>query len=438
MRLRRTLLVLALAVVITAGAWVAGRPFGGPSGGESGGAPPPRGASAVVPPSGQGLGPYLARLRAHLAEQPRDAAAWAALGTGRVEEARRTADPELYGQAEAALGRSLKLRPARANDGALAGQAALAAARHDFPAALRLARRSLAVNAYGELALAIRVDALVELGRYGPARTAARQADARRPGIPAFTRLAYVEELRGARGAARRALELAHSSAVSPADRAQTATALGELDRAEGKGAAALRRYAEALHAEPGHLPALLGRGQVRAAQGRWRGAVADLRAVVARQPLPAPRALLGEMYDARGRHDAARQQYDSLGAWAKVARAQRVRTDLDTALADADHGDRRTALRAARAEWSRRHTVHTADALAWALHRRGQDERALPLARRAAAPGYRNAMFLYHRAEIERALGRDADAARHTRQALRLRTALTPQARTALEARAR
>ncbi|GAA2099507.1 tetratricopeptide repeat protein [Streptomyces albiaxialis] len=436
MRFRRTLLAVALAVVITAGAWTVGRPFAGPSGEESGGPPPPRGAAAAVPPSGQGLGPYLARLRAYVAEQPRDAGAWAALGTGRVEQARRTADPRLYGQAEDALDRSLALRPARANDGALAGQAALAAARHDFPRALRLARRSLAVNPYGELALAVRVDALVELGRYGPARTAALRADARRPGIPAFTRLAYVEELRGDRGAARRALELAHRSAVSPSDRAQTATALGELDRAEGRGASALRRYAEALRAEPGHLPALSGRGQVRAARGHWRGAVSDLRAVTARQPLPAPLALLGEVHEARGRRDAARRQYSALGAWAEVARAQRVRTGLDTALADADHGDRGAALRAARAEWDRRKTVDTADALAWALHRKGQDARALPLARRAAAPGYRNAMFLYHRAEIERALGRTTEADRHTRQALRLRTALTPQARTVLESR--
>src|SRR2546430_853466 len=44
---------------------------------------------------------------------------------------------------------------------------------------------------------AVRIDALVELGRYPAAMTAARHADSIAPGIPVFTRLAYVNELYG-------------------------------------------------------------------------------------------------------------------------------------------------------------------------------------------------------------------------------------------------
>ncbi|MET9294267.1 hypothetical protein [Streptomyces sp. NPDC003077] len=438
--LRRVFVVVVLAALLSTVAWVTGVRFTGGGDDQGRDAPALRGdtgGSVVLPLTGEGLDRRLDALRRHLRAQPRDAANWAALGVACVEQARRTADPGLYGQAQRALARSLALSPAPVNSGALAGQAALAAARHDFRAALRLADRSLAVSPYGELGLVIRVDALVELGRYDAAHRAALRADARHPGIPAFSRLAYVAELRGERATARRVLEQALAPASDPGDIAHVATALGELSRAEGKSGPALRWYATALRAEPGYLPALLGRGQVRAARGDLAGAARDLEAVTARQPLPAYLALLGEVYAARGDGRAAARQYAALGAWTRLARAQRVNTDLDTALVAADHGDRAQALRAARAEWDRRHTVHTADALAWALHRRGRDAAALPLARQATETltkgGYRNASFLYHRAEIEHALGRDADARTHGRAALALDTALTPEARTAL-----
>ncbi|GAB2803758.1 tetratricopeptide repeat protein [Streptomyces daliensis] len=447
---RGALIVVVTALLLTAAAWFTSFPVPGVPGGPGGQDTPaadgpalrgPAAPPAFAPLTSAGLERRLTGLRRHLRAQPRDAAAWAALGTGYVEQARRTAEPGYCTRAQRALARSLSLRSADGNDAALAGQAALAAARHDFRSALRLAREALTVNPYGELALAVRVDALVELGRYGAAHDAALQADARRPGIPVFTRLAYVRELRGERAGARRVLERALDSAASPGDLAQVATALAELDRAEGRADAALRHYATALRADPGHLPALLGRGQVRAAEGKPAAAVRDVRAVAARQPLPAHLALLGELYEARGRKDRAKEQYALLGAWTKAARAHRVDTDLDTALVAADHGDGAVALRAARAAWDRRHTVHTADALAWALHRQGHDARALRLARLATDGltdgGYRNAMFHYHRSEIAHALGDGAQARTHRRTALRLRTALTPKAREVLTERA-
>lgn len=114
------------------------------------------------------------------------------------------------------------------------------------------------------------------------------------------------------------------------------------------------------------------------------------------------------------------------------------VNADLDSAMAAADHGDRKEALRAARAEWDRRHSVHTADALAWALHVNGRDEEALPYARRATATGYRNAAFLFHRGIIERATGDEREAREHLKAALDLNPGFSPlgarEARTALK----
>ncbi|MGI5442367.1 tetratricopeptide repeat protein [Streptomyces shenzhenensis] len=397
-------------------------------------------AAAVSPAllSGGDLDAGIAALQAHLRAQPRDFSGWAMLGLAYVEQARVQGDPSRYPQADRALRRSLRLAPD--NDQALAGRAALAAARHDFTGALRQADRALARNPYSERALCSRIDALVELGRYDEAARAADTADARRPGVPVFTRYAYVRELRGDVGTARRVLERALATAATPGDVAYVATQLGQLAWNQGDHRTALTHYARALAADETYLPALEGRARAQAASGDRAAAVRGLEAVVARSPLPGPLVGLGELYEARGAagdQDRARDQYALVGAWTDLARAGGVDADLDTALAAADHGDRAAALRAARAEWARRHSVHTADALAWALHVNGRDREALPYARRATATGYRNAAFLYHRGMIELAAGDRREGRASLRAALRLNPGFSPlgaaRARTAL-----
>ncbi|MFG3656174.1 tetratricopeptide repeat protein [Streptomyces sp. NPDC047706] len=385
---------------------------------------------------GGDLDAAVSALQAHLRAQPRDFGAWASLGLAYVEQARVDGDPSRYPQAGKALERSLALRPR--NDQALAGRAALAAARHDFAAALDQAGRALEQNPYNERALCSRIDALLELGRYEQAAKAADEADSRRPGIPVFTRYAYVRELRGDVRTARRVLEQAQDAAVTPADRAYVATALGQLAWNQGDHVSALRHYARALAADDGYLPALEGRARAQAAGGDRAEAVRGMTAVVAAAPLPGALVALGELYEAGGDRAKAREQYALVHAWTALARAGGVNADLDTALAAADHGDKKLALRAARAEWDRRRTVHTADALAWALHVNGRAEEARPYARRATATGYRNAAFLYHRGMIERATGRAKEARASLTRALELNSGFSPlgarEARTALK----
>ncbi|MEG8278644.1 tetratricopeptide repeat protein [Streptomyces sp. AHA2] len=385
------------------------------------------------------LGTAIGSLQRHLRAQPKDFGSWATLGLAYVEQARTGGDPSRYPQADRALRRSLALRPG--NDQALAGRAALAAARHDFTGALTHADRALERNPYNERALCTRVDALVELGRYDDAAEAARTADDRRPGVPVFTRYAYVHELRGDVRTAREVLHRALDSARSPADVAYVATALGQLAWNQGEYEEALAHYARALAADDAYLPALEGRARAQAANGDRAAAVQGLERVVARSPLPGPLVALGELYEDRGADgDRAKagDQYALVDAWTALARAGGVNADLDTAMAAADHGDKEQALRAARAEWDRRHSVHTADALAWALHVNGRDEEALPYARRATATGYRNAAFLHHLGVIEYATGDRRAARTHLRAALELNPGFSPlgarEARAALE----
>lgn len=368
-------------------------------------------------------------LQRHLKTQPRDATGWATLGAAYVEQARTSGDPTRYPQAEAAFERSLKLRAADGNDAALAGQAALAAARHDFGRALTLVDRALRVNPYSERALSSRVDALVELGRYDEALEAVELADRRRPGIPVFTRYAYVLELHGDVKGARRVLLRAQASAFSTADVAYAATSLGHLSWSQGEFRQALDHFATALRAEPEHLPALEGRGRALAALGDRKRAVSDLEEVVRRYPLPGQLAALAELYETGGQRRQAEEQYALIRTWTRLARANGVATDLESSLLEADHGNAAEALKSARAEWARRESVHTADALAWALHANGRNREALTYAKKATAgsPGYRNASFLFHRGMIERALHEDTAARRDLRAALDLNPGFSP-----------
>ncbi|WP_147339635.1 tetratricopeptide repeat protein [Actinomadura spongiicola] len=391
--------VAGLVVVLTFGAAVA------PS--------RPSGSSTTAGPGSTGApASGIAGLQRHLHEQPSDAASWASLGVAYLEEARETGNTAWYPKADDVLRRSLKEKPG--NDGALAGLGALAAARHDFHGALRYADQALRANPYGQRAAAVRVDALVELGRYDAALAAARTADARRPGIPIFTRLAYVRELRGEVGEARRVLGLARASATERGDLAYIATQLGELAWNDGDLDRAGREYAEALRVSPGHLSALDGRARVQAARGDVKGALAGRAELVRRSPLPEYLSEYGALLEKAGRPDEARRQYAVASAWTRIARANGVDADLETALFEADHGDPKEALRAARAEYDRRCPdpkvrqcgVHAADALAWALHMNGRHEEALRYARQATATGYRHPRFRAHLRAIERSLG--------------------------------
>jgi hypothetical protein len=71
------------------------------------------------------------------------------------------------------------------------------------------------------------------------------------------------------------------------------------------------------------------------------------------------------ELYEATGRPAQAQEQFSVLQATKQLLRSNGVRVDLEMALFEADHGSPSAALSAARTEWSRRHSVQVADALA-------------------------------------------------------------------------
>ncbi len=88
------------------------------------------------------------------------------------------------------------------------------------------------------------------------------------------------------------------------------------------------------------------------------------------------------------------------------------MNTDAELAVFEADHGDRRRALRLARQGYAAAPSVRSADALGWALTRAGRPVDGLAFARRALRLGSRDPLFLYHAGIAARAAG-ERDAAR-------------------------
>lgn len=356
-------------------------------------------------------------LKARLQRLPNDWTAWVELGLTHLERARATGDPSTYPSAQQAFERSLSIRQ---NAPALAGLGALAAAKHDFAAALRYGQSAVEVDPYLATARGVVADALVELGRYDEAWEAIQQQIDLRPDTGSYARASYSHELRGDVPNATALMQKALDVAPGPADVAFTRYHLAMLAFDSGDLAAATEHADAGLRVAPDDPPLAVARARIAAARGDTAAAVTGLRAVVARLPLPAYAAELGDLLESTGDKTGAKQQYDLVETAATVQKAQGVDVDSELALFHADHKNP-AALNEARAAYAKRPSITTADALAWALHASGRDAEALTHANEALRLGTRNAMSYYHRGMILAALGQTAKAKADLAEALRI-----------------
>ena len=349
-------------------------------------------------------------LQSRLRVLPTDWQGFASLGLAYVQQARVTADPSYYPKAQGVLQRSLGLER-EDNFGAMVGMAALAAARHDFAGALRWGEQAKAINPYNGNVYGVIGDAQVELGRYRAAFATFQQMVDTLPGVASYARVSYARELMGDVPGAIEAMEEARDIAGTPADAAWASYQLGELYFNRGDLDDAQAAYARGVRADVGYVPSFAGLAKVAWARGHMRRAIAAYADVVARYPAPEYVIALGDLYEAAGRADDAERQYALVHAEERLFRANGVNIDLELALFDAGHGDPAGALTAARNEWAKRHSVHVADAYAWALYANGRYAEASTYARQALALGYRNALFAFHAGMIQSKLGNDAQA---------------------------
>lgn len=416
-RIARTLLigVLAAALFLVGGIGLFSR-WGGGAGSAT--LPVPD-TGALLRPGGKGdLDRSIAFLQERIRDVPGDAGAMAALGLAYVQQARITADPRYYPQAEQLLRRSLRVSP-DGNEEALVGLAALAAARHEFADALRFGERARSLDPYDANVHGVVGDALVELGRYDQAFDSFQTMVDTRPDVASYARVSYALELRGHTRAAIDAMRSALGFASAAEDRAWVSHQLGELYLREGRLSAASGLLRRSTQLDRDLIAPYAGLAKVAWARGHLDRAITLLERVVRRYPAPDNVVALGDLYRVAGDPDSARRQYELARIEAELFRANGVNGDLELALFEANHGDPRKALAAAQAEWERRQSIHVADALGWALHVNGRDDEAARFAGRATALGTRSGLFLYHAGAIAAARGDDSAARRLLTEAL-------------------
>ncbi|WP_326682105.1 tetratricopeptide repeat protein [Streptomyces sp. NBC_01237] len=372
--------------------------------------------TTVSRPAGQGqpAGPprgSIEALQARVARLPRDPGGWAALGMAYVQQARTTADPATYARAEKALGTSLTVQSTDNTDAEVA-MGALSAARHDFPTALRWARRATTSGPYSSSAYGVLADAYTQLGRYDEADEAVQKMTDLRPDASSLARASYAFELKGDNDRARALMRRSLAAAATPADTAFAHNVLATLDLQDANPRAALARTQTALRAAPADSALLETRARAQLALGDTTRAVADYRAAIAIAPLPHYLLGLGELEQSLGHRDRAEDQYALLRAQDRIREAAGDPADTDAILFEADHGNPRRAVTMAEKTLRTRPFVAVHDAYAWALHRTGRDAEALVQAEEALALGTRSTLFQYHRAVVHHALG-DPEAAR-------------------------
>jgi tetratricopeptide (TPR) repeat protein len=357
-------------------------------------------------------GTDLRELERAVRADPNDARSLVLLGYAYQQRWRETADASHLPRSEAALRRALRVDPRDAL--AVTGLGSLALIRHDFRSALALGRRAQRLAPSSARGYGVVGDALIELGRYEEAFRAFERMVALRPSVASYARIAYARELLGDLSGARQAMQLAADAASGQAEPAawanvelaKLALRAGELGRAEGH----LRRAKVLL---PGYVYASEQLARIAAARGDLRTAIRSARAAAEAVPLPQFVSLLADLYDRAGNRRAAREQVATVRAIDGILLANGVRTDVESAVFDADHRlGASTLVARARAARAARPSILGDDALAWALARTGRCAEARVWSERSLRLGTRDALLLFHRAEIERCAG-NRDAAR-------------------------
>lgn len=365
----------------------------------------------------------IAGLEAAVSARPDDPATWQQLGNAYVTRAAHTGDASYGAQAADAFDRADALAP-----GATAttlGRASLALTRHRFDEARTLAAEVLAQRPANPEALAVLVDASVELGRYDDAQRYGQQLLDVRPGVAAFTRAAYLRELHGDLDGALAAMVQAEAAAggldatraggdARPTGTLATVVALqGDVLFASGRADEAAQRYRRALELADDLTVASVGLARADAAAGRVEEAEQRLQALLERSPTLSAAILLGDVQRLAGRPATGDELVDVI---AQLQRAGGASVELELAVHLADRG--RPDVELARAAYDERPSVYGADALGWSLTRAGRAAEALPYVRRSLALGSADAGVHTHAALALHATGDEAAAADALRRA--------------------
>ena len=309
------------------------------------------------------------------------------------------------------LRRALRLAPRDLL--ATSGLGSLALSRHRFREALALGRRARSISPTTARNYGVIGDALVELGRYRQGFQAFDTMASMRPDVSSYARIGHARLLLGDVSGALDAFRAALDASLGQGEtEAWTRVQLSKAAFSVGRLGPALEQARAAVRAFPGYAPAYDALAWAEYGHGRVQAAIAAEQEAVNRIPLPQYVAMLGDLQRSVGQTAQARRQYALIGVIQRLLVASGVKTDLETALFDVDHGIRLPAsLALARRAQRERPSIDGDDVLAWALDRTGHCGEALRFSERALRLGTLDALKYFHRGEIERCLGHGAAA---------------------------
>jgi tetratricopeptide (TPR) repeat protein len=401
---RSALLALVLIIGFAGGRFVLFEP-------ESGSATPTR-------PSTTGTSSEIATLKRTLKQNPNDVGSLQSLAAAYLQRSLDTLDTSYYPLAEDALDRADQISPDL--DRTLIARGVLELGRHHFSAARDLASRVLIRKPADADALAVAFDAAIELGHYDEAAQYIERLLDLRPGLPAYSRFSYLQELQGDVPGAIVAMREANVAAGRIGSAGIT-TFLGDLQFNRGNLAEAEAEYRTALRISAGFPNAELGLGRVLAARGDTEAAIATLERVDRRSPSPTVAEVLGDLEAGQGHHRDAERWYERVRELTQVQIDSGENTDLELALFEVEHA--RTPAESAhalalaqRAYAARPDNIYVNDALAVALLKSGDVSGASHHIAHALRLGTQNARFHYHAALIAELNG-DLATARETLQ---------------------
>jgi tetratricopeptide (TPR) repeat protein len=388
--------------------------------------------AALLIPQPTGTERIIRTMQSRVQSNPKDPAAYSALGAAFFQRARETGDVEDFQLAEQSLNKSLDLVNADFSaDAALSTMAEVCMGEHRFSDAITYAQKALSLGSGDLSSFAIVGDANADMGEYERAAVAYSRLDISgesaaepRKVYVRDSRTSYLKFISGDTPGAVRLMQSAVAAGTEarlPAENlAWLYFELGEYEFQAGDAAAANDAYLNALNIHPGDYRALAGLGKLRGNQGRDAEAIKLYQSAIAVVPMPMYVAELGDLYTRAGNLAEAKKQYQLVEYIGMLGHINQVLHNRDLALFYADHDiklDESLAL--AHKEFEVRHDVYTWDALAWALYKNGKYQEASDAINNALRPGTRDALLFFHAGMIASGLGQTTQARARLQEAL-------------------
>lgn len=363
----------------------------------------------------------IAYYREKLRQEPRDVKSRVALAQVLLQQASATGrEAEYIPDARRELDQALAESPDDYH--ALLLKASLFNTLHHFEDARDLSRDLIARYPRHAFSYGTLTDALVELGAYDEAVTAADTMLAIKPSLASYTRASYLRQLHGDHDGALDAMRLAADAGVhGHADRAWALYQLGTLYLDDARPDTAAYIFEGVLAERPDYAYAVGGLGHVALAKGDADAAIRHFTTAYGMAPRDIFQEGLAEAYALKGDERRATAAVRTVRRGLADARAMGEIVDMEEADFMLDHGieiDR--ALGMARQQVERRPGhLHANETYAWALHKNGRSREALPYIERAMRLGTGDAMVHFRAAAIYDGVGDAAEAARQYRLAL-------------------